>query len=691
MALMVVSSTLMLVLNIFVFVPFGVYQGNLEEFEVGFLQMLLSHWNILVVVWLVLLTPLVLPVKIARLYGVLIFALACFTWLQSALLMWEYGVFDGRGLNFAPFQQFGMLDLAVLVVFLLGALIYSSRIIPVINTVAAIFIIGQFGLMLNDAKDREGIWNREPVRLEIPEAIGALSRENNIFHFVFDSAQSDVFLELVDEANLRDTFAGFTLFLENAAVAQDTAFGIPSTFSGKLFDGSQSPEKYYSDAVENGFHKQLLEAGYVVNLIPLLSMEKGPYTHYFQIPSAYKGTLQDQLQLNTTKLIDVALFRVAPHFLRISIYDDGNWFVSQMIRTSQGSRSFLEKTFFKDYIDELNIALDDPAYHFIHFIPPHPPYVTLADGSYAGEVLPNTRVNFSNELRAMVDLVVQFMDKLKALGIYDQSTIIIQGDHGSVVGAIIDGEEIQPCLPRLPALLAIKRPMKSEALTVSGAFTSILDIGPTILNLAGQDTASVFDLDSSTNRRRHYFAYDEKRLDKYWITGSVFDAKSCEKADSRIIEMAGEGYEMGSVIEFGIQGGAEGILDYGWGTPLQGHCWSKAKKAALLIQIPDKYLNTDLNLDMRFKPFIDEELLPTQRIGVSVNGIHVSDWTEQTGDFKNRTIHIPANAVDSGTLNIVFELPDAESPRAVEAGADSRKLGIALQSVQLSVSETTKQ
>ncbi|MFC1720567.1 hypothetical protein ACFL00_05470, partial [Pseudomonadota bacterium] len=210
----------MLVLNIFVFVPFGVYQGNLEEFEVGFLQMLQGNWQILVALWFVLLVPLVLPAKIARTYAVLIFALACFTWLQSTLLMWDYGVFDGRGLSFEPFQRYGILDLVVLIALLLAAVRYTSRIAPIVNTVAVIFIAGQFGLMLVHAKDREGLWSREPVRLEIPEAMGSLSRQDNIFHFVFDSAQSDVFLELVDAANLREEFGGFTLFLDNAAVAQ---------------------------------------------------------------------------------------------------------------------------------------------------------------------------------------------------------------------------------------------------------------------------------------------------------------------------------------------------------------------------------------------------------------------------------------------------------------------------------------
>jgi len=86
---------------------------------------------------------------------------------------------------------------------------------------------------------------------------------------------------------------------------------------------------------------------------------------------------------------------------------------------------------------------------------------------------------------ALIDLVVQFIAKLRSLGIDDSPAIIIHGGHGSSAGAMINEEVAQPFLPRLPTLLAIKRPVKRKTLNVSGAMRSILDISPTILNLSG--------------------------------------------------------------------------------------------------------------------------------------------------------------------------------------------------------------
>jgi hypothetical protein len=49
LAFIIFSSALMLVANIFVFVPFEIYQSNTGEFEVGYLQMLVRHWGLIAV------------------------------------------------------------------------------------------------------------------------------------------------------------------------------------------------------------------------------------------------------------------------------------------------------------------------------------------------------------------------------------------------------------------------------------------------------------------------------------------------------------------------------------------------------------------------------------------------------------------------------------------------------------------
>ena len=87
LAIIIVSATLMLFANLFIFVPFEIYQSNTEEFEIGYLQILFSHWILIALPLLVILFPMLLPRRVARAWGVVIFVLACFTWLQSTVMM----------------------------------------------------------------------------------------------------------------------------------------------------------------------------------------------------------------------------------------------------------------------------------------------------------------------------------------------------------------------------------------------------------------------------------------------------------------------------------------------------------------------------------------------------------------------------------------------------------------------------
>jgi FkbM family methyltransferase len=143
-----------------------------------------------------------------------------------------------------------------------------------------------------------------------------------------------------------------------------------------------------------------------------------------------------------------------------------------------------------------------------------------------------------------------------------------------------------------------------------------------------------------------------------------------------------EEYEAESIFKFGALEHAQKILDYGWGMGEKGLCWSQAKEAALSIQIPDEYVNTALKLVLQYRTFLDAKKLPGQRICVSVNGLVVDDWVENSR-IGTRTIDLPMECVERNGITIVFDLPDAASPASLDLGGDKRALAIALRSLQL--------
>ncbi len=683
------SASLLPLANILIFNTFQIFRKNSAEFEVGLSNMVgpLSLWAG-TVIFITILPGFILPVALVRKYASFLLMLGILTWFQASILLWDYGVFDGRSTNWGEFDLYGWLDISLWIGLLIVSVRYTKRVLPALTLAALILFIGQTALLLIQAGLERNSWNKNLSSTgEIPSAMFEVSQQKNIVHIILDSMQTDVFLELAEKQGLSDEFAGFTLFYENTGVTPHTSFAIPAIFSGEIYDGSESPSSYYKNSMTNGFQNELYRAGFTVNLIPQLSMRDSNYSNYYKIPGSYKGTVEDLKQQNAAQLLDIALFRGVPHFLRKALYNEGEWFLLARVLVGRDMpvRSFQEKIFFSDYTKNLKLGGDTPAYHFVHMVSPHPPYVTLANGSYAGKTLPNTRENYLNESQAIIELVVQYIKKLKSLGVYDDSMIILQGDHGSQITPVVNGKQIQTCAPRIPALLVIKPSHSDGPLKTSHAPTSLLDVAPTILSALGHDGQSVFDLDESLARQRLFMLYNgdgvASKITNYSINGSIFDPESCKFVESREIKIEADLYELGAEIQFGMTGNADSFMGAGWSACQPDYCWATGNQTDLTLPIDE--VTTDLQLQVRFKPYLNELKLPEQRISVFVNGTQLAEWLVSRYVIQDASVRIPAELVHGEYLQIQFNFPDAVSPNSLGVGADMRILGMRVHSLRI--------
>jgi hypothetical protein len=105
----------------------------------------------------------------------------------------------------------------------------------------------------------------------------------------------------------------------------------------------------------------------------------------------------------------------------------------------------------------------------------------------------------------------------------------------------------------------------------------------------------------------------------------------------------------------------------------------------LKVQLEEQHLNTELMMALTYRTYVRKDKLPEQRIILSVNGVIVDEWIERRSRFTSREVRIPAEVVNGSEVNIVFDFPDAASPKSLGLGADKKQLGIALMSVRLSV------
>lgn len=666
-------------LNLCLFMPATLYLDNTAEFEPGLTRLILPLVGVAFLAALLTAALLrLMPVAVRRVSASLLFALGLLSWFQGAFLMHDYGPLDGRGIDWSEFA--GLLigaDLVLWLVVLLGALLLARRLSRIAAIGAAIFIGVQCIPLFIDADQMLATADEFEPPDDIPDEVLAYSTDRNIVHVVLDNFQSDVFLELVEELELEKKFDGFTIYPENTAVAPHTSLALPAIASGRVPDGSQSPDAYFKSAMERGLYARLIEAGYTVNLLPLLDMSKAPATNYYPVPSVYAGSMEQQRWREIARLLDVALFRQLPHRCRRWVYNDNNWRLSQLTDPG-GGKNFEQRRFLGDYIKGVEPGHAGPVYHFLHLWPPHPPFSTNQAGGSAGKMLPNTRENYLNEARPMVRLLARFIDRLKSMGVYDDALVIFQSDHGG-------GFEPDYMPARLLGLLAIKPPGSEGALRQSSLQTSVADIAPTLLEQAGLEQIegfgqSIKSLEPGDRQRRFVFLQGGE-LHGLNVTGSVNDPTSFGPIEELETTERSRAYQPGTRVLAGLAGDAGRYLGGGWSSQHDRVVWNNGNEASLLLDLPP--VEGDLVLSLSFIPNVDPDKHLTQRIVVEVNGRPAGQWVvEQEGGTQIKVPVVKA-WLDRPQTEIRLILPDAVSPAELGTGSDTRNLALALMAFSL--------
>jgi hypothetical protein len=304
--------------------------------------------------------------------------------------------------------------------------------------------------------------------------------------------------------------------------------------------------------------------------------------------------------------------------------------------------------------------------------------------------------------------------------------IFIIGDHGTPLGGMgLKAEQIHEnnasefkktdekvVASGLPLMLI--KPFHSDGdLKVSDTPVTLGDIPQTIASeLQLQDKfpgVSILSLNTSDKRERKYFYYDGW-TNEYWdfskaylppMTEYAIDGHSWSLSSWQSmyrtykpgeVITSSPTYEYGTEILFGSDRMARPFdKQYqvaGWSYPETRHTWTDGYSAVLAVQT--KTTDSDHILTIAAVPYLAGGALDQQRVIVKVNGQHVGELVfDQPGTWKSgslygfqeREIGIPHDALGGGVQYIVFELPDAMSPKELGISEDKRDLALAIHSI----------
>ncbi len=542
-------------LTLFVFGPGTVYLTNTVEFTNSYVELLLAG------LVLALAFALVFRLLFLALQAVgprflekglaLLFSLGFLAWLQGNFLLWNYGPLDGRLIDWPLLKTRGLIDGGIWIAVLVAALVFSSFVTRIARRLCLLLLLLQlgYGAILFFKQPETPSFQRYTVDIRNKFVF---SGNRNLIMVILDSFQTDVFNEIIREnPGMAGDLDGFTYYRNALGGYPATELSVALMLTGRFYDNSQPFEQWKKEAYMAASIPRVLKAnGWQVDIYPDVS-----YSLFYsdQIASNFvKGVPFAEKAMDLAQVHDINLFRFLPHYLKPYVYNDQGWLLQGICRriirggktrrihnvrvTRPGSLKKLRNRvifsrkayrlspvirFFDQMLSDSSTTDTKGTFKFYHLMIPHIPL--LLDENFDFKKMAVNRANYKAYATAAVKLMVIFLDHLQELGIYDDSLIVIVGDHGA--GGQQQEFVIQPDMPATAAapvvrdrsrisalpLILYKPPAAHGKLKVSDAPVSHGDLPATVfadLGLAVQVPGMpMHDIPPAAERQRRYLTY----------------------------------------------------------------------------------------------------------------------------------------------------------------------------------------
>ncbi len=400
----------------------------------------------------------------------------------------------------------------------------KKGILPKIINIIVIAMLVMIMIRLFDVSGKIQKIKAEPqvAHQEDDQAVIKMSSEGkNVMVIMIDRAINSFIPYILEEKpELKAAFDGFTYYPNTLSTGGCTCLGAAPIYGGYEYTQSAMCERRDVSYLKKGDE--------ALSLMPLLFYNKGygitvaddplgnddHETPFAQLYDPLPGTEVMETvgkYSKTDEFIDVdvyrnfvfySIFRSAPAFLARSIYQDGEYM-------SITKPSMLDEEFWNSYstlrkLPELTETDNNANGNFIMFksmathapcilqLPDYVPAVQVDNSGYKESGCISSeqiREHYHVNMSTMIQLG-RLMDRLRELGVYDNTRIIIVSDHGKDMGMItlndgyIDVTYVNP-------LLMVKD-FNSEGFTVSDEFMTNADVPAIAMEGIVEDPANPY-------------------------------------------------------------------------------------------------------------------------------------------------------------------------------------------------------
>lgn len=674
--------------NLCLFGPLEIYLTNITEFWFSIDELIKVTTICFLLVFIILF--IICFIAKDRVYKViicLIFGLGLAFYVQGNFLKVHYGLMDGSEINWDQYGSWGVANTAIWIICIILPLLLfkikanlTYKIIEFGSMfIVSIQLITLIVLLIITPLEKGDIYLSE-------EGEFSLSNNENVVVFVLDMFDNDYLEELLTkDQSIPKQLEGFTYFRNTVGSYQTTKGAIPFIITGQYYKN----EQLYSDYIENSFQKtnfynDLLNNDFDTRIFT--------YPMFFTpaqsdiISNIERDRMRISSHLKLTELMyRFTAFRYMPHYLKQYFWLHSGKFdnLKRADEDKPNAYSLDNISFYSTMKDKrLEISTQyKNGYRLYHLVGAHYPYTM----NEKVELVSEGEVTYLETARGCINIVSEYLNQLKELGIYDNTTVIITADHGEFTR-----------MPSNPILL-VKPKEKTTGFTVSEAPVSIADIHATIMSQIVRDYDkygnSVFDVPENMERERMYYMFardifassdylpdlteyivkgDANNKLSYFPTGKLYTKEGLLDYSSTV--KFGENLLFDANVETDLK------FDLAFYNKEGSVAWTKGKsgKISFLFQ---ETPTRDLNVTFKIIAVQNNE----QKLIVKCAGEKIFDSiVTKPGEI---TLSISNELIKEKELILDLEYPDAVSPVSLGKGSDERILAFAFAGIVIEESE----
>ena len=428
-----ILAVILPVILFFILGPVEIYYSNYDEFSFTNTDYLWMFIGIAGVVTAVLVTVLsVLPDIINKVICALLLAVSVASYVQYMFLNKELIMEDGEfieavDLGSYPYVTLGIY-LAVILAVLILAFIFKKRIYEYIKYLAGfitiIVLIATLSLFITHiGKSKENMWYSGVDQFKVAKGDNVIVIVPDTFGRWALDGMLEVYPDSIDFLN------DFTFFNEENSLYYPTYPALHHMLTAYPYDGTMKRYEYTSKAFQSekakNFYKTLHDNNYTVRFYtPDIFFEDLTIGMVDNVEEAH---ITIDRQALWKLLYKMSVYRYVPYVLKTPF--QATTLDIDNINVYNGVGPHWLNSDFYPAMQEQKVSIDesiDNAFILHHFRGAHMPYMSNANN----ELIPDNSVEGTETAYGTMKLIKEYLQYLKEIGKYDDSTIIIVGDHG---------------------------------------------------------------------------------------------------------------------------------------------------------------------------------------------------------------------------------------------------------------------